>query len=477
MSLTLKITSYQSQVLGADGCKVFSDSGGSVGRAQGNAWVLPDPERFISGCHFTVSLNNGTCLLTDTSTNGVYINDSATPVGNGNSVALNDGDRLKFGDYEVEVSIDAESSDSAPLDTWPDQNQHDDDQLRFGAAGVHSPSASTDPLDFGSLPAGDDYDPFEVPAEQPLQQAGAAADHSPSIEGFFKAPEARNENTPDEIIPEEWWKETSYPDAGADRNDDALQQQSPVQKIPDESPAVPAPAQAAQPAPPPITTEPAVPRQAEQPQPAERVGAGGSVDGLYAIFLQGAGLDLASAGQVDAREAMRNYGQLFRTVVQGMMEVLMARASLKSEFRMSLTTIRPVENNPLKFSPSIDDAMRNLFLSQGSGYLSPADAVKEGFEDIKCHQMAMMAGMQAAFAEMMRSFSPEIFEDIPVKGGARAALMSVNKKARNWEAYCEFYSKVTHDADSSFQQLFGEHFAIAYEEQIQRLSLLKAGKQ
>jgi type VI secretion system protein len=473
MSLTLKITSYQSQVLGADGCKVFSNSGGSVGRAQDNAWVLPDPERFISGCHFTISLNNGMCLLTDTSTNGVYINDSATPVGNGNSVALNDGDRLKFGDYEVEASIDADSGDSDPLDTWPDQNQHGDDRLGFGAAGAHSLPASADPLDFGSLPDGDDYDPFEVPTEQPLQQAGAAADHSPSIEGFFKVPEARNENTPEEIIPEKWYEDTSFPDVCADRKDDALLQQPPVQEIPDESPVVPAPVQAAQPAPPPIAT---APRQIEQPQPAEHVGAGGSVDDLYAIFLQGAGLDLASAGQVDAREAMRNYGQLFRTVVQGMMEVLMARASLKSEFRMSLTTIRPVENNPLKFSPGIDDAMRNLFLSQGSGYLSPVDAVKEGFEDIKCHQMAMMAGMQAAFAEMMRTFSPEIFEDIPVKGGARAALMSVNKKARNWEAYCEFYSKVTQDADSSFQQLFGEHFAIAYEEQIRRLSLLKSGK-
>ena len=192
---------------------------------------------------------------------------------------------------------------------------------------------------------------------------------------------------------------------------------------------------------------------------------------LYAAFLAGAGLDPQRVQPVDINQAMHDYGMLFRTVVQGMMEVLMARASLKSEFRMPLTTIRPVENNPLKFSPGVDDAMYNLFVAEGHGYLGPVEAIQEGFTDIKHHQMAMMAGMQAAFRELLEIFHPDKF-DREARAGMRVGL-TLNRKSRAWDAFCEFYDQTARDADSSFQNLFGENFALAYEEQIRRLSLLK----
>ena len=119
MALTLTITSYQSQVLGSDGLRRFDQSGGSIGRAQGNDWVLPDPERYISGRHFTITFRGNTYYLTDTSTNGVFINQSTTPVGNGNTVALNDGDRLRFGDYEVAVSVETAAEAVDPFADWP----------------------------------------------------------------------------------------------------------------------------------------------------------------------------------------------------------------------------------------------------------------------------------------------------------------------------------------------------------------------
>jgi len=216
---------------------------------------------------------------------------------------------------------------------------------------------------------------------------------------------------------------------------------------------------------------PVVP-QAPSPAPAQPVAGGTPAMELYAAFLQGAGLDPNSAGQVDVNKAMHDYGMLFRAVVQGMMEVLMARTSLKSEFRMPLTTIRPVENNPLKYSPGVDDALYNLFVVKGRGYLDPVDAIEEGFTDIRNHQMAMMAGMQAAFRELLEIFHPDKFE-VSEKGGRRVSLVSVSRKSKAWDAFREFYEKTAADPDSSFQNLFGENFAIAYEEQIRRLSTLK----
>ncbi len=45
---------------------------------------------------------------------------------------------------------------------------------------------------------------------------------------------------------------------------------------------------------------------------------------------------------------MEAVGRSYRLMVEGLIDVLRARSSLKGEFRMQQTMIRPVENNPLK---------------------------------------------------------------------------------------------------------------------------------
>ena len=45
---------------------------------------------------------------------------------------------------------------------------------------------------------------------------------------------------------------------------------------------------------------------------------------------------------------------------------------------MPITIIRPVENNPLKFSMNAEDALHNLFVKRNPGYLAAAEAFREG---------------------------------------------------------------------------------------------------
>ena len=75
----------------------------------------------------------------------------------------------------------------------------------------------------------------------------------------------------------------------------------------------------------------------------------------------------------------RQLASILRIVVQGMIEVLHSRAEVKNNFRMSLTSIRPVENNPLKFSFNAEDALHNLFVKRNPGYLGPTESFQEGF--------------------------------------------------------------------------------------------------
>jgi len=110
MPLRLEIISEHREIVGDDAVREFREDGGTIGRSLQNDWILPDPDRFISGRHATIDYKGGIYYLVDTSTNGVYMNGDCEPIGNGNPRRLFNGDTLRFGDFEMVVSIDSGES-------------------------------------------------------------------------------------------------------------------------------------------------------------------------------------------------------------------------------------------------------------------------------------------------------------------------------------------------------------------------------
>jgi type VI secretion system FHA domain protein len=109
MPLTLRITGPQAARLADRASRVFGVHGGRIGRASDNDWVLPDPHRFLSGYHAMVEYHGGRWILTDTSSNGTFVNDSVMPVGRDASQVLRHGDRVRIGEYDIGVAITAEN--------------------------------------------------------------------------------------------------------------------------------------------------------------------------------------------------------------------------------------------------------------------------------------------------------------------------------------------------------------------------------
>jgi type VI secretion system FHA domain protein len=103
MALRLTVTSEHSALLGEHATMVLDKSGGTIGRANDNDWVLPDPQRFVSAHHARISYRNGSYIIEDTSTNGLYLNDGADPVGRTGPQPLRPGDRLRLGPYRISV--------------------------------------------------------------------------------------------------------------------------------------------------------------------------------------------------------------------------------------------------------------------------------------------------------------------------------------------------------------------------------------
>ena len=106
MPLQLEIVSEHKEIVEDDHVRVFCEDGGIIGRSFDNDWVLPDPDRFISGKHATIDFHGGAYYLADISTNGVYINGEKNALGKGNPRRLFHGDRLRMGDFEFKVTLD-----------------------------------------------------------------------------------------------------------------------------------------------------------------------------------------------------------------------------------------------------------------------------------------------------------------------------------------------------------------------------------
>ena len=188
---------------------------------------------------------------------------------------------------------------------------------------------------------------------------------------------------------------------------------------------------------------------------------------------------LAGAGVPDAAitpELSRSLGQILRIVVSGLMDVLQSRQRIKEEFGMQQTMFRPADNNPLKFSANLDDALHNLLVKRNAAYLSPVDAFADAFDDLRDHQLAMLAGMRVAFETMLAEFDPDkLQEEFDAQMG-KHSLPLLPAKLRYWDLYRDRRTTLAKDPEATFARLFGEEFSRAYEEQFRQLKATRRAR-
>ncbi|HVB15179.1 MAG TPA: type VI secretion system-associated FHA domain protein TagH [Stellaceae bacterium] len=435
----------------------------SIGRGPENDWVLPDPERGLSKRHCLVAFRDGFWQIADVSTNGTFVNREGEPIGRGRVRDLRNGDRLSFGAYEIEVHLDeaaelpryaAEPSPAArrpagapsgapsemfALDPFARPSGRDEGQPR-GADPLLGRTPADDPfasgLDSGAVSLPADYDPLAPdPAEREFR-GPTQPDHTPHIEDAFAPPPARS------VLPDDWDREINQATA-------PVAVPAPP-ATPTRAPTAAAPAVG-------ITEPPAPTRSAAAPPapPASPTAA----DGLLAAFLRGAGLpDLHPSDPAAAMEAL---GAAFRAAVSGLRQAMIARAAIKGEFRIEQTIIRARGNNPLKFSADDDDALVALI---GVGRHSDMDAVaaiSDALRDMRLHELATVAAMQAAVRALLAEFEPAKLRQAAEHGGL--SLIPRQRKADAWDAFEALHARTTQALTDDFDSVFGKAFARAYE--------------
>src|SRR5437016_3085638 len=116
--LTIRAVSFKGRPLDRELTARFEEAGGTIGRGETNTLVLSDPERFISRTHATIAFQAGGYVITDTGTkNPVVVN--GRPLGSGSQARLGNGDKIKVGDYMLQVAVTAHSGPLAASGAAP----------------------------------------------------------------------------------------------------------------------------------------------------------------------------------------------------------------------------------------------------------------------------------------------------------------------------------------------------------------------
>ncbi len=217
---------------------------------------------------------------------------------------------------------------------------------------------------------------------------------------------------------------------------------------------------------------PALARPAPEPATAPARSATTAEEAnLVQALLDGLGLDRwPDANGVDA-EAMRRIGKLMRAAVQGTIDLLRARATIKSEVQAQMTMIVTRDNNPLKFSPNVEAALAHLLGPAQRGFMSASAAMDDAYRDLVAHQFGFTAGTRAALADVLHRFDPATLEQRLVAKSMLDSLLPANHKAKLWDLFTERFAQISNEAEEDFQRLFGKEFVRAYQAQVAKLNM------
>lgn len=467
MALRLTITSYHKITPGQCPEKTLEHGVMAIGRSPDNDWVLPDPARLVSSKHCLVQNKDGRYYITDSSTNGVELVKAGIRMQRGNSELLNHGEVIRIGEYEIEVALESSIGEGSAA-------------FSSASSGSSFEALMASRQDAPPAPFSSAANPFDVSASAHLQSVAPhetlpdlfdflgpstsapkpVADHVPAQQHDFRPPEVKAppvEQRPSDgpgLIPDDWDLFDNSPSA-ATAPAASLPADFSLPAEPNESAPLPSPPAI------PVSTPPP-PAAASQPQVAQ------DDDALLHAFLRGAGLEHLRLDIQQAAAQMESIGRSYRLMVDGLIDVLRARSSLKGEFRLLQTMVQPVENNPLKFAPNAEEALLLLLRGGNSAFMSADQAVQDGFEDLRAHQLAVMAGVQAAIRHLLARFEPQALEARMGKGGGLASLLPGSRQAQCWQQFVGLYATLSREAEDDFQDLFGREFGRAYEQHIAR---------
>lgn len=418
--------------------------GFDFGRGRYLDWVLPDPDRWISEKHCEVRYYDGAYWLNDPSTNGTFLDGTDRRLKC--PYRLRDGDVLVIGKYLVSVSITGESQPVATEDEVP----------------THRPVAQEAKNIWQS---DEDAAPPISREELVIKRRGSNADpdfldHVADVPNIVDTPRqgegsghhnARADSSPDwnGEQGQKQWTDTNHWE----------ERQNPPQNRPPQT-TTPAPTPSDQPVDSPHRNGTDQSSVQDQERPLVQIS-----DVFIKNFCRGAGLPESALMDRDPAEVSEEIGVLLRITVENLMQLLSARNAAKTMVRSSeRTKIEAVDNNPLKFSASVTEALKEMFDSNSRNYLGGQETLINTFEDLKSHQINTYSAMQYSIQYLVDRLSPEAIESESGKGN----VVLGTRKSKLWETYESRWNSEIANYENGLAGVFMLRFGEWYDKNSKR---------
>lgn len=446
MALKLRVISEHYHQLGKHSTRLFGVTGGRIGRSADNDWILPDVDRYISSHHAQIRFDAGRWIIEDISTNGVFINDGDIPLSERGPYQLQDGDHIRMGDYDILVSLD-ERADFSPdasgqIPVKPKRKPaiekrdlHEDlgEEIDINAllSGEISQFSNSD--NTGQFEIGNAYG-MHVKNELPL--SGASSTSIPTLNSADVYEEIPlSDSVPRRGLAQAVAASTAPSSGGEDWHLRTRRFQKNLNSL--------------------SGTKDTVPRSGD---------AHGELSAGIEAFCRGAGIDPAALPSDMQAATLSLAGQMLREAVLGLIEALKNRGEFKGKFDPTQTIVQSSDNNPLKNSVSVDDALRKLMDAHNSRYMGPVEALREAFGDLRTHQLAMNSAMHAGLNGLMQRLNPGELQERFDRGLKRGGLLGATNKLKYWDMYSEFFQALNQRNSDGMPAAFGEDFIQAYLE-------------
>jgi type VI secretion system protein ImpI len=212
---------------------------------------------------------------------------------------------------------------------------------------------------------------------------------------------------------------------------------------------------------PPPAAAPA-PRPAVRSEPMQLPTASLDSGDFLRHVARGAGIPEQAFAHKNPEQAAEELGALMRLVAEHVRQLLGARLQAKALARnANQTTIQAVDNNPLKFSVTTEEALQVMFGAPTRSYLDAPRALEQAFRDLKTHEIQTYSAMQQALTRLVADLDPKQIDKSTDRDGGLTALVA-SRKAKLWDTYVTRWDAKTSRYDNGLLDVFMEYFAECY---------------
>jgi type VI secretion system protein ImpI len=460
MSLTLKIENQTSLPDGGPlSVSIQGKRGIDIGRDQYLDWTLPDPGRVISGRHCEIRWHDNAYWLHDISTNGTFLDGADSRLKAPHRLC--NGDRFVIGHYIIVATLDGEAANTGPAMMPAAAPSYEE---IWNPVGEPAP-----PIDPKQLKAPRDLQP--VKADFLEWAVDVPSSYIPPPPSRAAVPPQPRSNVPADDM--SWAQGATRPPPPEPEVAPVPNPRRPVWVTGEPSgpwvaAASPPPATAATSAVSPAAADRTGPERLAAPQrepsDAPPFGADAAAMGDFIrLVARGAGLPEDALSARDPAELAEEIGQLIRLFTENTRQLLEARHQAKRLARSSdQTVVQALNNNPLKFAPTAEDAMRIMFGPPTRSYLDARRAFTQSFDNLKSHQVKTYSAMQRAVTSLLREIAPDAIENTSKADRGLAGVIG-SRKARLWDAYVERWQARTQGSEDGMLNAFMDYFAERYD--------------